>query len=251
MKKAERQNQILEYITRRKKAEVVELSALLQVSQVTIRKDLDELEEKDLIHRKHGFAVRNNPDNINGRLAYHYEEKKKIAFTASTLVKDGDIIFIESGSCCALLAMILATKKKDLTILTNSAFICEYIRPYFHGTLILLGGIYQPSSQCVVGPMIKELTRKYYVHSFFIGADGYTEKTGFTNKDTLRAQAVKDMAESAENIYVVSESDKIGHAGNIPMELESHPVTLITDTNLTDSQKQSLQKNHIAVIQAK
>ena len=250
MKKTERQNQILEYITQQKQVEVVTLSSLLHVSQVTIRKDLDELEKKELIQRKHGFATRNNPDNINGRLAYHYEEKKKIALKASELVKDGDILFIESGSCCAILASILASKKKNLTILTNSAFICEYLRSSFSGTLILVGGIYQQASQCLVGPSIKEMTKNYYVDNFFIGTDGYTPKTGFTNKDPLRAQAVKDMAQSCKNIYVVSESEKIGHAGSIGMSLEDHPQTLITDNNLTKEQEESLVSQNIQVIKA-
>lgn len=250
MKKTDRQNQILEFITQNEKAEVTSLSRQLHVSQVTIRKDLNDLEEKELIQRKHGIAVRNNPDNITGRLAYHYEEKKKIALQASELVHDGETIFIESGSCCALLASILAQKKKNLTIVTNSAFIADYIRSSFQGTLLLLGGIYQPSSQCVVGPTIPEMIRNYYVHSFFIGTDGYTEKTGFTNKDALRAQAVKDMSSSCDHICVLTESEKIGRPGSIPMHVEDKVSTLITDSHLSQEAEKKLLAQYIQVIRA-
>ena len=107
-RKEDRTSQILELLVKEKKLEVAELSAHLGVSQVTVRKDLDAMEAQGLITREHGFAVLSSTDDIKGRLAYHYEEKRKIALRAAELVKDGDTIMIESGSCCALLAAALA-----------------------------------------------------------------------------------------------------------------------------------------------
>ena len=123
-----RTNKILELLTSEKRIEVSQLAEHLGVSQVTIRKDLDALEAKGIIKREHGHAVLCSTDDINGRIAYHYEEKKKIALKATELVNEGDTIMIESGSCCALLADTLTQLHKDLTIITNSAFIAEYIR---------------------------------------------------------------------------------------------------------------------------
>ena len=116
---SERTNRILEILTDEKTAEVTSLAQRLQVSQVTIRKDLDVLETKGLIHRLHGYAQLSNPNNMNGRLAYHYEAKKEIAQAAADLVQDGDTIMIESGSCCAILADTLALVKNNLTIITK------------------------------------------------------------------------------------------------------------------------------------
>ena len=99
-----RTNKILELLTSEKRIEVSQLAEYLGVSQVTIRKDLDALEAKGIIKREHGHAVLCSTDDINGRIAYHYEEKKKIALKATELVHEGDTIMIESGSCCALLA---------------------------------------------------------------------------------------------------------------------------------------------------
>ena len=126
--KNERLNKILELLTTDGKAEVIDLSQRFGVSQVTIRKDLSELEEQGLIERAHGFARLRSRDDVAGRLAYHFEAKKKIAARAATLVADGDTVMIESGSCCALLAEQLVSEKSDLTIITNSAFIADYIR---------------------------------------------------------------------------------------------------------------------------
>ena len=150
----ERTNHILEILTDEKTAEVASLAQRLQVSQVTIRKDLDFLENKGLIHREHGYARLSNPDNMNGRLAYHYEAKKEIAQAAAGLVQDGDTIMIESGSCCAILADTLSTQKRNLTIITNSAFIASYISSSDTHD-ILLGGDYQKDSQVNVGPLVR------------------------------------------------------------------------------------------------
>ena len=136
-----RTNQILELLTTEKKAEVSFLAEKLGVSQVTIRKDLDALEHQGIILREHGSARLRSMDDINGRIAYHYEAKRKIAQQAAKLVANGDTIMIESGSCCALLAAALAASQRDLTIITNSAFIANYVRSCPAIQVILLGGI--------------------------------------------------------------------------------------------------------------
>ena len=74
-----RQTQILELLTQNKKIEVTKLSELLGVSQVTIRKDLDALAESGMLVREHGYATLNKSDDMNIRLAYHYEQKQKVA----------------------------------------------------------------------------------------------------------------------------------------------------------------------------
>lgn len=73
---------------------------------------MDALERKGIIKQEHGFAVLCSADDINGRIAYHYETKREIEKKAAELVSDGDTIMIESGSCCALLADTLTSQKK-------------------------------------------------------------------------------------------------------------------------------------------
>lgn len=162
-----RGNKILELLTKNNKIEVSLLAEELGVSQVTMRKDLDALESKGIIKREHGFALLCSTDDINGRIAYHYEEKRKIAQKAAELVSNGDTIMIENGSCCALLADTLTATKSDLTIITNSAFIAEYIRGKSNFQINLLGGIYQQDSQVMVGPMILQCVENFFVDRFY------------------------------------------------------------------------------------
>lgn len=242
-----RANQILEILTKKNKVEVAVLAEELQVSQVTMRKDLDALESQGIIKREHGVASLCSPDDINGRIAYHYEEKKKIAGRAAKLVSDGDTIMIESGSCCALLADTLATTKKDLTIITNSAFIADYIRKKSHFQMILLGGIYQHDAQVMVGPMVQQCVKNFYVDLFFIGTDGYSSKVGFTNRDQMRAQAVNDMSKQAEHIVILTESEKFIKHGTVPIQIDDCQKTVVTDKKIDSSLISELQKKNVEV----
>lgn len=243
-----RSNQILELLTEENKMEVSLLAEKLFVSQVTIRKDLDELERKGVVIREHGFAVLKSPDDINGRIAYHYEAKKKIALKAAELIKDGDTLMIESGSCCALLAETLTLTKKDLTIITNSTFIADYIRGKSNFQIILLGGIYQQDSQVLVGPMIRECAENFCVDQFFIGTDGYSLRTGFTNRDQMRAQAVRDMAHQAEKVIVLTESEKFHKHGIVPLNITKQIQLVITDKQIESATVSELEKQEIQVI---
>lgn len=246
--KNERESKILDLLTKQHKVEVTELSKILGVSQVTIRKDLDLLEQKHIVKRIHGYAELNSTDDINGRLAYHYEIKKKIAEKASEYVHDGDTVMIESGSCCALLALQLAKTKKNITIVTNSAFIAEYIRDESGAQTVLLGGIYQPDSQCLVGPMIKEMAANYNVQYFFAGTDGWSKRTGFTNKDQMRAQAVRDMAASSSKMVYLTESEKFTAAGTVPINLKGQTAMVITDAYISHDTQALLSSQQIDVV---
>lgn len=248
MTQMDRSTAILNLLTHRKRLEVAQLAEELKVSQVTIRKDLDQLALHGLVIREHGYAQLNTTDDISERLAYHYEEKKKIARRAAVMVQDGDTIMIESGSCCALLASTLTHEKKHLTIVTNSAFIAGYIRGQSDFQIVLLGGIYQQDSQCLVGPMVRDGASNYHIDVFFVGTDGYNSHTGFTNKDQMRAQAVRDMAQSCDHIVFLTESEKFLSSGTVPLRLQDHPITVITDSHISDNAMISLEQNHIELI---
>lgn len=228
-RKKDRTTEILELLTREGKIEVVQLSQALGVSQVTVRKDLDELEARGIIRREHGFAVLHNGDDLSARLAYHYAEKQLIARRAAELVRDGETLMIENGSCCALLADTLCRTRKDLTILTNSAFIASYVRGHQTAQVVLFGGIYQPEAQVMVGPMVRQCAENFWVSRFFIGVDGWNARMGFTNRDQLRAQAVRDMALQAEQVIVLTESEKFSQRGTVPLNLRGGVSTVITD----------------------
>lgn len=242
-----RKNQILSILSsgKDKRIEVSRLSDILQVSQVTIRKDLDELAKTGIVVREHGCAILSDTNEVYARLALHYETKLRIAHKAAEFVENGETLMLEAGSCCAILAEVLTKTKKDLTIITNSAFTADYIRNRTAFQIVLLGGIYQHESQAMVGPMVAECASNFFVKSFFIGAEGFAENFGVTGSDQMRAQAVKDMAKQAENIIVLAEHSKFERHGIVPLNLGGKRPLIITDTDLAeDSRDRILASGH-------
>ncbi len=248
MKKMElRHTKILELLTEKNKVDVTELSQNLGVSQVTIRKDLDMLEKKGLIVREHGFATLNGQDDMNNRLAYHYDIKQQLAKSACQMIEDGETIMIESGSCCALLAQEIASTKKDVTIITNSSFIADYIRQYSQVKLILLGGEYQKEAQVVVGPMTRRCVEAFFVDKFFIGTDGFSRNTGFTGNDYMRSETVRDMARQAAHVIVVTESSKFQQVGLVNLLPTQDVYCVVTDGMIPQESEEYLQSQNVIV----
>jgi DeoR/GlpR family transcriptional regulator of sugar metabolism len=238
---------LLDIVNNNKRIEVAKLAEIINVSQVTIRKDLDLLEEKGLLHREHGYAVRISSDDIKSRLAFKYEIKHKIAILAAKLVSNGETVMIESGSTCALLAEELATNKRDVTIITNSAFIASYIRECPYAKVVLLGGDYQPESQVVVGPVTRKCVESFYVNMLFVGTDGFTEKAGFTGKNHMRTETVKAMAENANKVIVLTESSKFFQQGVVAQFKASEVAVLVTDNKIPENIETLLINNNIDV----
>lgn len=243
-----RQSQILDLLAKNKKMGVTKLSELLNVSQVTIRKDLVILENSGIIVREHGYARLNESDDINNRLARHYETKQKIAKLAVESIENGETVMIESGSCCALVALEIARSKKDVTLITNSAFIADYIRKIGSVKVILLGGEYQNESQVMVGPLTRKCVEAFFVDKLFIGTDGFTIETGFTGNDYMRSEAVKDMAKQASRVMIITDSDKFSQKGVVNLIEIEKVACVYTDDNIPSKIEDYLNKRNIKVI---
>ena len=228
----DRRSRMLEYVIDNERVDVSELAGMFAVSQVTVRKDLDQLEQRGLIRREHGYAVAIAPDNLHSRLAFHYDLKRRIAAAAAELVPNGATVMIESGSCCALLADALGRTKRGVTIVTNSTFIADYVRAATGVSVVLLGGDYQPESQVTVGPLVGECLQNFHVEQLFVGVDGYTIDAGFTARNHLRAAVVKAMAKRADEVVVLTESLKFPRQGAVPLLPVSAVARLVTDTGL-------------------
>ena len=164
------------------------------------------------------------------------------------MINDGDTIMIESGSCCALLAQTLAELRTGITIITNSAFIADYIRRSSDFQIILLGGIYQQDAQVMVGPMVRQCAENFWVDRFFIGVDGWSARAGFTNQDQMRAQAVRDMARQADQVIVLTESEKFTRHGTVPLNLKDQVKTVITDQKIDKQIAAELNTRGIEVL---
>jgi DeoR/GlpR family transcriptional regulator of sugar metabolism len=204
----ERRKEILKLINRDEHISGTELADLLKVSSVTIRKDLNILESEGLLKRIHGGAIINEDEDIDNRLAINYEKKLRIAKKVASLVDKGETVLIESGSVNALLARELV--KKGVTIITTNIYIARQFRKEGPARVILLGGLYQHESESLVGKITKACIDQINYDKAFIGIDGYSSGTGFTNSDLLRAEISTYIIKNSSDAYIVSDSSKFG-----------------------------------------
>ncbi|EHI74295.1 DeoR-type transcriptional regulator [Streptococcus criceti] len=240
-----RLDDIINLVSQAKKIDVNTLSEKLGVSKVTVRKDLDKLESRGLLHREHGYAVLNSGDDLNVRLSYHYKIKKAIAERAVELVSDNETIMIESGSTCALLAEAICQHRRNVKIITNSCFIASYVRKYDSCQVILLGGNYQANSEVTVGPLLKEMVKSFHVEKLFVGTDGFDETLGFMGKDMMRCEVVQYMAKSADELIVLTDSSKFTKRSLVNQFALSQVSQVITDSDVSKTLREHLRANHI------
>lgn len=242
------QSRILEYVIDNQRADIAELAAMMAMPETKIRKHLDRLEEAGLLRRDHGYVVAASADNMLSRLAYHHDIKLRIAQRVASTVPDGSTVMIESGSSCALLAQELVRSNREITIITNSAFIADFVRRNENAKIVLLGGDYQPESQVCVGPVTAAAASNFFVKRLFVGVDGYTEELGFTARNHLRAEAVRAMARQAEELVVVTESIKFPKRGAVRLVAASDVHTLYTDDRLPEPIQKQLTSAGVTVV---
>jgi DeoR/GlpR family transcriptional regulator of sugar metabolism len=157
------------------------------------------------------------------------------------------MVMIESGSCCAMLAEELVNTRRHVTIVTNSVFIANHIRHAPYCRIILLGGEYQPNAQVVAGAITRQNAQIFLSDKFFIGTDGFSEKCGFTGKDHIRSQTVRDMAEQARQVIVLTESEKFLCQGSERIVLTEDVFQVFTDDQIPADKEAFLQSRDVIV----
>jgi len=227
-----------------KNMKITLLAELLDVSQVTLRRDLDNLENAGIVKRYHGYVSLDGADDTSKRLAFFYLIKKRIAKAASQMVEDGETIMLGSGTCCALFAGELASTNRNITIITNSIYIANYLRK-FNVKIILLGGFYQPESQVLVGPIAAKHAREFYIEKFFLGTDGFVPDYGFTGGDCLRVETESGLVKCAEKVFILTESAKFQRRGVYNMIQFSEVTEVITDDGIPKNAEDILVINNI------
>lgn len=209
----ERRNDILERLQKDRRVVVSELSQAYQVSEETIRRDLDKLENDGLVIKSYGGAVLNDhsifdlPFNI--RKNQKIVEKKKIAEQVASMVRDGEAIMLDASSTDVYIAKALKTKKK-LTVITNSVEILVELFDVPEWTVISTGGVSREKSFALLGPRTDQAIQSYHVDKAIISCKGLSLEAGITDSDPQDANSKRLMMQSAKEKILVADSSKFG-----------------------------------------
>lgn len=242
----DRQKEILKIVSTKSKVSVKELANIFGISGVTVRQDLNFLEQQGFLKRVHGGVTFVNSDDISSRLLVNFEKKLDIAVKALGFVDEGETVLIESGSTNAILARELV-KKENVTIVTPNVFIARECRKRDENSVVLLGGVYQKESESLIGPMVKRCIDIVNFRKAFIGIDGFTREAGFTSRDMMRADISSYIAQKCEQVFILTDSSKFGRTELVKLFDVEDVAFLITDEGIPDSDRDFLTRKGIKI----
>ena len=234
MFKAERQREILRVIEERGKAEVEELAERLRVSDMTVRRDLSELDARGLLERVHGGALlqsggrADHEPPVIERTKSNSETKRRIGLRVAALIQDGEKIFLGSGSTTAAVADALL-RHRSLTVVTNALNIAFSLLAAPNIDVTVTGGFLRRSELSLIGHFAEHTLQGLQVDKVIIGMRGIDPVKGLTSdnmEELMTDQAILNMS---KNVIVVADHAKFGHVAAI----RTAPVTAATtiDTN--------------------
>ncbi|WP_025675181.1 DeoR/GlpR family DNA-binding transcription regulator [Salinivibrio socompensis] len=243
----QRRHTIVTLLTEQGQVSVDTLSQRFETSEVTIRKDLAELEKNGLLLRRYGGAVPVPQEMVSEQAVKVSAQKQSIADAAAARIRDHNRVVVDSGTTTAALIPLL-DKKRGLVVMTNSLQVANAIRELEHEpTLLMTGGTWDTHSESFQGQVAEQTLRAYDFDQLFVGADGIDVTRGTTTFNEMTG-LTRVMAEVAREVVVMIESDKIGR--RIPnLELAwSNIDTLITDNQLDDDLKRAIEQTGTDVI---
>ncbi len=247
----EREQRILELLRQTTVVTVPQIVRELSVSGATIRRDLQAMHERKLLQRVHGGATLHS--QMRGEPLFQDKEskntdaKQRIADAALKLIDDHDIIYLDGGSTCLLLARRLESKS-DLTIVTNSLMAAAALMDTRH-RLILAGGEFRGLSRTLVGPLTASVIGSLHIGKAFMGTIGFTLEDGMSTTDPGEAFTKELVMRRANQVMLLADSSKLG----VPSFASSGALEdidiLITDSIGADFREQ-LEQRGVEIILA-
>lgn len=227
----ERHRKILSQLKLKEAVKVHELAGQLGISESTIRRDINELDQMGKLKKVFGGAVALGSDMIYGetdvaaRTLINVEEKEKIARHAATLISDYDFVFLDAGTTTE--KMIDYLKKKNVTYVTNGiTHAKKLIQRGFEAHVI--GGLLRPATEAVVGENAIDTIRRYNFTKCFMGATGIDLERGLTTRDISEAAVKTAAIRQSQRTFVLADHTKFGKVSSVSFAgLEE--VCVITD----------------------
>lgn len=245
---AEREEQILSQLQQAGTRSVQELCQALNVSEATVRRDLQSMDERGLLRRIRGGATVARNQRVEPLFAdkesQHSAEKEVIAAAAIELVKDHDTIYLDGGSTVLGLVRHL-DKRRQLTIVTNSIMAAAHLMNTKH-RLILVGGEFRAISRTLVGPLTAEIIQALNIDKAFMGTIGFTVADGMTTTDPNEAYTKNQIMKRSNQVILLADSSKLGISSFARSGDVTSVDTLITDA-ISDDFKSALEDQGVTV----
>ncbi len=246
----ERRAMILTLLDKENEVSVTKLSKTLGISEVTIRKDLTNLQNRNLLVRTRGGAIRRPIENLNEDTAisrksmFNFHEKERIGKLATTLIKNGDHILLDSGTTTMEIAKNL-DKFTDLSIVTNALNIAEELTKYKRFTVVLLGGHVRINSHSTIGPIALKDLGHFTNYKLFIGVDSFSFENGISTPNMEEAILNQAMISQASEVIAVFDSSKFNKRSFCHIADAEKITAIVTDKNVPAGYATKLKEKNI------
>lgn len=248
----ERRRQIWSMLQARERCSVAELAEHFQTSVVTIRGDLAALEAAGAIMRTHGGAllVRDSDDvPLAKKQTLHLAEKMRIARAAAAMIRDGEIVILDSGTTTAEIAKCLRTMRFDsLTVITNALNVAVILANVPRLRLILPGGVLRANSGSMSGPQAEAALDTLQADRLFLGVDSLDPEVGLMTPDVHEAQLNAKMIRISRQVVAVTDSSKLLRRNLSVIAPITDVGLLITDTDADPACVAAIRERGVEVL---
>lgn len=248
---SERHEIILGQLNAKGSLSVTELSTMLNVSEVTIRKDLTLLESENKLYRAHGKAIKMSPyisdRDVNIKEHQSPAEKRAIARAAVELIEPNDSIIIASGTTVQYFAREINVEQGRLTVITSALNVASVLSKSSRIEVIQLGGIIRGSSLSAVGCDAERMLENFTGSKLFIGVDGIDPEHGLSTTNLLEANLNRAMINSAQKTIVLCDSSKFDRRGFSRICSIDEIDQIITDSGISQHMLSTLRGRGIEV----
>lgn len=247
----ERKKTILQALETEEKVQVRVLSQILEVSDETIRRDLDRLEKEGVLKKVYGGAVKTQFHSwelpFDQKKTINKKEKQAICKAAASLVEDGDIIMVGNGTTPLDIVPYLADKK-DIILITHSIPVLFMAMELFKGRVIFIGGEFERNQQYTSGPLSERMLESLKAKKAFIAAGGISTENGITDYDINGSSILRKMIERAEDVIILADHTKFGKTTFAYMCDLTEASMIITDQNCSREWKRILAEKEIELM---
>jgi len=248
---AQRRERIQEHLVIHQIVRTIDLCNLLETSEATVRRDLEWLEQKGVLERTHGGAILSQrvifEQEYQQRAQHYPEEKRRIGEFAASLIEEGDIVFINSGTTAT---QVLQHIRRDsrITVFTNNVNAAlDLGDPGFH--YFLTGGEFQSRSNSLAGRFALDNLNLVFANKAILGVDGISLKHGCTVPTIMEAEVVRKMIERTKGqVIVVADHSKWGAVSNFPVANIDEIDKLVTDDGFSQSAMDDLKDQSIETL---
>lgn len=253
MNEVERLSAIMDILYQKESVSSEILEKMFGVSPVTIRRDLQKLDEKGLIVRFRGGAMLaksklGHEPTLDERESENLQKKRLIGRTAANLVKDGEVIALDVGSTTMELAKALRARS-NITVFTSSLPIAN-IFLNTHINVYLVGGLLQHKEICLGGPIARSIIRQYHFDKFFLGVAGINENSGMTDFGMDEVETKKAFIERSREVIALADSSKFGKTSFITICKCDDIKQIITDDDVDSQMQTNLKKKGVNIVVA-